>query len=352
MPQPRSRQGTILIIVAGVSALMASLALTFLVRMRSDVQESELLMREAQAHIMLVAACHYIQEASRIGYDFSPTPPPGAPPTSAAAMPLPPTGYHREAYGWIDIRDGAVGPKATAIPSSPLATGDAAARAKYGVDDDTFFPQQSVRRFDLYVKNIPPYAISLNPAPNAIDPATGGVPWLVEPDPKPQVADSFAAFERGDPTPRQDSTGRSWFRLLRCGAGPNANLARYNAATFVVTCGAGGTRGFRSRDWGTMSATERGLFGNDVATLATLEADETRLWYLVEWSPAVGGLHQFNLVHHRGPTRDANNDEYTFNQYSQFPPNHSFYTHSHSKERNFGGTIRYVQRLTHEPPEW
>lgn len=347
-----SRQGTILIIVAGISALMASMALTFLVRMRSDIQESETLMREAQAHIMLMAACHYIQEASRIGYDFHASPPPGAPLTPAAAMPLPPVGYHREAYGWIDIRDGAVGPKPTAITTDPLATGDPASRAMYGVDYDAYFPQQSVRRFDLYVKNIPPYAISLNPAPNAIDSSApiNGVPWLVEPDPKPQVANSFTSFEVGDPTPRQESTARSWFRLRRCGAGPNAYLARYNAATFVVTCGSGATRGFRSRDWATMTAAERGLFG-DESILATLEADEIRLWYLVEWSPAVGGLHQFNLVHHRGPTRDANNDEYTFNQYSLFPHNHSFYSHSQTKERNFGGTIRYVQRLTSTPPD-
>jgi hypothetical protein len=335
MPQPSPpgpRQGTVLIIVAGISALMASLALTFLVRMRSDVQESETLMQEAQAHIMLVAACHYIQEASRIGYD-----------TSATA-------YHDEAYGWIDIRDGAVGPKATAISSATTAS-NAHLQSNYGVDDDSAFPQQSVRRFDMYVKQIPPYAIRLDPAPNAIDPTTG-VPWLVEPDPKPQVASSFADFERGNPAARQDSVGRSWFRLLRCGSGSNTNLARYNAATFIVTCGSGGTRGFRSRDWALMSAEERGLFANDQLTLATLETDEIRLWYLVEWSAAVGGLHQFNLVHHRGATTDANNDNFTFNQYSQVPPNHSFYSHSHTKERNFGGTIRYVQRLNSEPPEW
>jgi hypothetical protein len=331
MAYSHPRQGTILIIVAGVSALLASLALTFLVRMRSDVQDSEILMREAQAHIMLVAACQYIQEASRLGYDNSTT------------------DYHKEAYGWIDIRDGAVGPKATAIPSSAIASG--VPMPGYGVDDDSAFPQQSVRRFDVYVKKIPPFAISLNAAPNPIDPTTG-VPWLVEPDPKPHLANGFSAFEEGDKTPRQDSVGRSWFRLLRCGAGPDQNLARYNAATFIVTCGAGATRGFRSRDWNSMALDEKQLFNNERTMLAALEADEVRLWYIVEWSPAVGGLHQFNLVHHRGAMRDANNANYTFNQYSQFPPNHSFYSHSHTKERNFGGTIRMVQRLTVEPTNW
>lgn len=331
MPRLVARQGTILIIVAGISALMASLALTFLVRMRSDLFESETLMREAQAHIMLVAACQYLQEASRLGYDDSATT------------------YHKEAYGWIDIRDGAVGPKATAISSSIGTPGDQHLLPGFGVDDDSAFPQQTARRFDLYVKQVPPYAIRLDTAPNAVDPSDG-VPWLVEPDPKPQVADSFALFEKGIPTPRQDSIGKSWFRLLRCGQGPNANLARYNAATFIVTCGAGETRGFRR--WTDMTSDEQKVFSGDRALFESLQAAESRLWYLVEWSPAVGGLHQFNLVHHRGATTDADGDNYTFNQYSHFPPNYSFYSHSQTKERNFGGTIRMVQRLTMEPPEW
>ncbi len=343
MSRHAARQGTILIIVAGVSALMASLALTFLVQMRSDLHESETLMQEAQAHIMLVAACHYIQEASRLGYDDG---------TSD---------YHKEAYGWIDIRDGAVGPKATAFGSHVGEAGGLLVDSAFGddpqfhIDNDSAFPQQTARRFDLYVKQVPPFATRLDAAPNAIDPSDG-VPWLVEPDPKPRIADSFAQFEKGIPTPRQETVAKSWFRLLRCGQGTNTNLARYNAATFIVTCGAGPTHGYRSWNDPTMTPLEKQefhqLFANDQTLFATLQASESRLWYLVEWSPAVGGLHQFNLVHHRGATTDADNDNYTFNQYSQFPPNHSFYSHSQTKERNFGGTIRMVQRLTMEPPEW
>jgi hypothetical protein len=178
----------------------------------------------------------------------------------------------------------------------------------------------------------------------------------VEPDPKPQLSDSFARFSKGRTDtngvslPRLNSTGQSWFRLLRCGQGPDPDLARYNAATFIVTCGAGATRGFRR--WSDMSSSDKQLFGDDKYFFESLQASETRLFYLVEWSPAVGGLHQFNLVHHRGQMRDSENLSYTFNQYSQFPPNHSFYSHSHTKERNFCGTIRMVQRLTSEPKEW
>jgi len=339
-----ARHGTVLIIVAGLSALMASLALAFLARMRSDVQESELLMHEAQAHIVLVAACNYVQESARLGYDVG-----------GSAV-------HPEAYGWVDIRDGAVGPKPTARSSGVDDPDDNAHQLpNHGGDDDTLFPQQSVRRCDMFVKEVPPFAIRLDVAPNPIDPNAGGVPWLVEPDPKPLVATNFSDFTLGrvDSTgrsiPKQHTLGKCWFRLLRCGKGPDANLARYNAATFIVTCGVGETRGFRSRDWGLMSVEEQdeaeALFGNR-ALLETLESTEVRLWYLVEWSPAVGGLHQFNLVHHRGALRDAEQDEFTFNQYSHFPPNHSFYSHSHSKERNFGGTIRMVQRLSSEPNKW
>jgi hypothetical protein len=335
-----SRRGTILIIVAGISALMASLALAFLARMRSDVQESETLMHEAQAHIVLVAACNYIQEASRIGYDKGGS------------------GVHPEAYGWIDIRDGAVGPKPTAITSSIDLPNNEHLLPNHGSDNDSLFPQQSVKRFEMFVKELPPFAIRLDVAPNAIDPNADGVPWLVEPDPKPRVSSSFTQFSEGkvDSTgksvPRLHTLGKCWFRLLRCGKGPDDNLARYNAATFIVTCGAGETRGFRSRDWATMSADEQALFGGERAFLETLEASEIRLWYLVEWSPTVGGLHQFNLVHHRGALKDAEGDSFTFNQYSHFPPNHSFYSHSQTKERNFGGTIRMVQRLGSEPNTW
>ena len=50
-----NRRGTVLIIVAGLAALMASLALTFLARVRSDVEEGQLQLQMVQARVMLVA---------------------------------------------------------------------------------------------------------------------------------------------------------------------------------------------------------------------------------------------------------------------------------------------------------
>ena len=97
-PLQRPRQGTVLIIVAGVSSLMAAMALTFLVRMRSDVEESQAIVREAQAHIMKVAACNFIMESARLGWDPKPA--------DGSRSPI-----RREAFGWIDVRVGRPGPR-------------------------------------------------------------------------------------------------------------------------------------------------------------------------------------------------------------------------------------------------
>ncbi len=88
-----TRRGTVLIVVAGLSALLASSALIFLISVRGDVEDMNLLQREAQARIMLTAACNYIQEASRLGWE----------PAASTST------EHTEAFGWIDVRDGAWG---------------------------------------------------------------------------------------------------------------------------------------------------------------------------------------------------------------------------------------------------
>ena len=57
LPSGHHRQGTILIIVAGISGLIAALSVVFLTRMRSDVTETAAIVQEAQARLMLTAAC-------------------------------------------------------------------------------------------------------------------------------------------------------------------------------------------------------------------------------------------------------------------------------------------------------
>lgn len=316
-----ARHGTVLIIVAGLSALMASMALTFLVRMRSDAEESLLTIREAQAHIMLVAACNYIQEASRLGYDDEPGNP-----------------WHKEAYGWIDVRDGTIGPKPTALAPDSTQT------FNFGSDDSRFFHLETPFRFPMEVMEIPPFAISLAAAPNPITPRPphNGAPWLVNEDPVPVLSlakgNTFADFERGRPNIRANSANRAWFRLYRLG-GP-LTRDRYNAATFIVTCGAGGTRGYRS--WSEVPPDDQQYFAGDRSLFESLSLNEARLWYLVEWSPAIGG----HIYH------NTKNDRVGYDQYGAFAINASHDGRSQGHAKNFGGTMRLIQRLPSEPDAW
>jgi hypothetical protein len=162
----QSRSGTIIIIVAGICALLASLTLAFLVRMRSDAEEMQALVRETQARVMLMAACNYLQEASRIGW---------APANSNQ------TGdENTETFGWIDVRDNTIGPKLVAS----------------GANDDSRFPLRTAKRFDMYVMKRPPYALQLAVSYNPIlttqsapsvpttDPRFG-MPYMRYPDPQP-----------------------------------------------------------------------------------------------------------------------------------------------------------------------
>jgi len=67
------RRGSLLILVAGLIAILVMLALAFLQRMRSEAAGSDLVVADTQARIMLHAACCYIQEAARVGYASSTT---------------------------------------------------------------------------------------------------------------------------------------------------------------------------------------------------------------------------------------------------------------------------------------
>lgn len=325
----RTRSGTILIIVAGISALLASLTVTFLARMRADAEEMQVVVRETQARIMLMSACNWIQEASRVGWT-----PPTANPTD-----------NKETFGWIDVRDNKLGPKFFAN----------------NVDDPSRFPLRSHKRFPMYVMERPPYALQLTASYNPIrTPASPdsadfshpefGMPYLKYPDPLPAVdnnwtrsdpsgasvsATRFNEWEQGDQRPRTTSLDLAWFRIWR-----------ESGATFVVTCGAGGTRGFRS--WDEMTAVDRAEFSNDRTFFETLKNSEIRLWYRVEWSAAVMAMDYHMLDHSLGRERD---------HYMVWPINashsvagHEYRTQTHA--RNMGGTIRWVQRLVTEPTHW
>jgi hypothetical protein len=321
MPSPMttrdSRKGTVLIVVAGVSALLASLALAFLARMRSDVEESQYLIQYAQAKIMLAAACNYVQETSRLGWDNYPSSPNI-------------DGYqiHEEAFGWVDVRDGSPGPKGRT--GLPLATMSGSVWPAIG----------SAVRCPMHRVKLPPFATRLNAGFNLMvtdNPASPDYcfPLLKNPDPRPADDSSYKAFADGDKNRVADSTGRAWFRVYRDSPG-----------TFIVTCGAGGSEGYKS--WSELTtADEKALFNDDDKYFYSLRAAEVRLFYRIEWTAAVTEVTYHNLQHEIARATE---------HYETWPPNAS-HTWSSSRRtqtwmKNPVGTIRWIQRLVTEPSFW
>jgi hypothetical protein len=127
----------------------------------------------------------------------------------------------------------------------------------------------------------------------------------------------------------------SWFRIFR-----------ESGATFVITCGAGGSKGFR--DWSELNVVERAEFYNDQRLFTQIQMSEVRLWYRVEWSAA-----SLDLNYHMFDRATGNG----YDHYLLYPVN-SFHTNATSAARgtpylrSSGGTIRWVQRLQREPTYW
>jgi hypothetical protein len=327
----------VLILIAGLCALLAGMSLAFLVRMRGDIEESRAVVADAQARIMLVAGCDYILEAGRLGWEKDPA--------------------ERETYGWVDVRDGLMGPKTRS--DHPVAGLVPQPRAEDGPPSPNF-PIGSYGRFPMFVWARTRYATRLTAAYNPIatdpaDAATFGMPFLRNPDPQPAAgngwpgavsaarfdANTVGDYVHGDPTPRANSTGMAWFRVYR--RGPDR---------FIVTCGAGGSMGFK--DWHEVQAEEAsgrtpgatGAFGDETMFRA-VQDQEVRFWYLVEWSPAVGGATYQCVDNEQAP------DHY---QWRPFNPIHENYNggghQSQTHARNMLGTLRFIQRLRAMPDAW
>ncbi len=310
-----TRRGTTLILVAGVAALMATLSLAFLSRMRSDQEESAIFMREIQARVMLTAALQYVAEGARLGWD-------------------------REAFGWVDIRDGTAGPK------------DIEGRSLIG--DPSAFPAIGGRaaRCEMHVPARPPFALQLEWRTNPIPTDDLSRPWseliaydetAAEPSPKPLRAsptEDYAGWSRGDPRPRVESVGMSWFRVYR----PSAS----RPAVFILACGAGATRGWRS--WGEMPADEQAVFGSQ-ALFDQLRAAECVIWYEAEWSSAVGA-NMLNRTFYKGTeVWELNNLGFPFSGYRQ-PDGSVLWGTESQNSRQFAGSFLYVQRRFSEPDDW
>ena len=333
-----TRNGTILIIVAGISSLMAAMALTFLVRMRSDVEESQAVVREAQAHIMKVAACNFIMESARLGWD------PKLPNGNRSPI-------RREAFGWIDVRDGRPGPRGE--DGNRLGPVDGAGTPIPGTDglpkwdpwtDLTLTDsERPAKRAVMYVMERPPFAVSPRVAVNPItsEGADAFKPYLSEPDPQPfqkgMTSTDFAqAYIKGNTSANVARHVPSWFRVWRA-----------SPASFVITCGVGETLGFRSWDE-VVEAGETARFGYSTNEGRSMfhfhQLQEVRLWYLVEWSAHVASSDYQNLQNEFSPK--------TVETYLQRPLNTSQESRSQGKMVNPVGTIRMIQRLLNEPRFW
>jgi len=345
------RGGSILILVAGLTAMLAVLATTFLVRMRQDAEESNLVVQAGQCRLMLHAGMQFIQEASRVGYATS-------------------GNRSVEGWGWIDVRDGAVGPRGNNREILRIAGRVPA-------------PGTLVVRAPMFMHKLPPFAVVPHMYPNQIpsndDPAvdpnfdrTFGIPVLARPDPAPALPAVFSthdpasaaqrsAWETGDATPDTRSLGLSWFRVYRedgseagrpAAAGGRAADGTV-AGTFIITVGAGGTQGFQ--DWAeVVREGETATFGEDPGTFDVLLAAELRQWFRVAWSGSVGGAENraFNPLDPGGFAPDSFDNAY----HARIPLNSSRYTAggksmSSAEPRNYVGTITYIQRLLGSPTD-
>ncbi|MDA3959759.1 MAG: hypothetical protein PF961_03140 [Planctomycetota bacterium] len=365
------RGGFLLIVVLAFMVLSAVLAIAFVTRARSASANVAVSLQQAQARVMLSAACSYICEASRVGWDLSAY----SNPTWSQRYPSvndpndPNNLIHERSYGWVDVRDGQLGPKtkdydgdgafdlrySNALSIDSSNDGSADRPAWPAVGSVCIAPMERLQR--------PPYAISQDVAPNAIstDPSDPlfGVPVLRKPDPVPlgfdasdTVAQRWDQHRQGDVSIDPASSGLAWFRIFRDGP-----------ATFTITVGAGGSRGYR--DWDEVCGLNaENEFGGDQGLFDLQVAQEVRLWYRVEWSPAVGGVDVRYLMKAYDSTAESEKPKhYTFptrkrhgpiNEYPNIAPVPA------SRARvptaapwvttvNQGGTIAWVQRL-HTPP--
>jgi hypothetical protein len=306
---PLMRQGTVLIIVAGISALLAMLALAFLARMRADAEDGELLLSETRARVMFASALQYIAETSRIGWDNPATP------------------EKEEAFGWLDIRTGTAGPLDR--KGDPLFSAD---DPLTGIG--TRWPairSHMICNTRLWTR--PPTAISSRVATNPIqhDP---NLPWaqLVgysKLDPTP-IASDFTQFLSGDDRPVAGTDAPCWFRVYRKAP-----------AVFIVSCGGGSSGGYKN--WAEVQNSPDADLWHSREEWEMARLNEPILFYEVAWSPAVNTTSTgWIYAGHYSIKPALISRPYVSNSDNEDQPN----------KRNQLGTFLYRQRLAREPDHW
>jgi hypothetical protein len=200
-----ARAGVVLIIVVGLAMVLLGIAVSFMMRMRADSQETRIVVAEAQCRLMLHAALMYLQEGSRLGWGT-------------------------ETFGWTDVRDGSLGPRGprdyspggagATIPKPAWFTVGAYAPL---IDDaalpaaaSRFWPYPgSVGRFPMAVPVQPPFATQLRYAYNPVGLPPGvplygqanyETPWITAPLANDPIQRDIA----GRPLPTASYWPKAW----------------------------------------------------------------------------------------------------------------------------------------------
>ncbi len=370
------RTGSVLLIVTGISVILATVGLAFVTRMRADAAASLVVVRSSQARIMLMAGLLYVQEAGRVGWDQDPAAPARVRPDGSLDLrswQRNPDETKSEAYGWVDVRDGFMGPKARAYTQVDIDAMNSVGNfpgldrevVRLGLSRPLSLAQKqrwlpspnfaigTVMRSPMYVMTRPPFAIAPVVAPNAIrtpesfpaaDPADPefGKPFLRNPDPQPApmlvdasvsvttAAQAYALFKADDPRPVALAlAGQGWFRVYRDGP-----------ATFIISVGSGASYGYR--EWNEVDAFGRTLFNNDQALFEQTVAEEVRMWYRAEWSPGTSRIS--SDTQYRG-SWCAMAQSYTGTERAAYPG-------TSPSRTNVCGTIPWIQRLPTPPLVW
>ena len=381
------RRGTILLIVVALSSMVLVLMTGFLARMRATATANQPILREAQCRLMLHAALMYIQEASRLGWGSETY---GW--TDVRDGSLGPRGP-RQPSGTLPEPSWFQGNYKNGFPEdNDLAGGTAGHLPEHG--GPSWPMPGAVLRAPMHAWILPPYAVQLRYTPNPImcphDPVEnmnsymefargllgrGNVArgiinqsrsaagnWLDLRDPQP-IAHNWPAFQSGVRTERPETTNMAWMRIYRerledhdgrsnihCSIQnrellpvESGNLVAIsqrdggihrnkNWNVFVITVGAGGSRGYKN--WDEVEAVEAtARFGNSRALFEQILRRETRQWWRAEWSAWSGGNFHPDIY--------DNGLELTS------------VTDMRRRDRKiYGGGFRFIQRLDTPPPRW
>lgn len=411
--------GSVLVIVAGITALIALTFLMVLSLTRDDAGRASQALRMAQHRIVLTSALLYLQETSRLGWG-------------------------EETMGWIDPRfdPSVTRPDGSAYRNLDLVDGPRRMKSVSNVYPPVFtagtWPAPgSTMRADLAPCRRAPFAVSQRmacPVINQIgqradgvsifDPTkpTGYADWVMRPLMNAEtiplgvlinqssrvgitytylpvvpswipygdavfktnpggigispIATDQASYVAGDTNLMPEYMGLAWFRIYRevssqhdgliantldkyaDGTTPYDIAPEVGNGTFVITCGAGGSRGFK--DYSEANAALPGWFA-DAQTFGQIRQSEIVSWYRVQWSPQIGGnfnkeqmrdnfdlqwTHPFGIYNHNVLT-----DRGTVVVQDPGSDIHTTRIDTAGVKAPFG-SFSWVQKLEKEPPQW